>query len=95
MCYIKLERLLSYWAMTESWLSQILAQLHALCFASDFSRRHILFELVAWVTPEAVILLMDGITVWGGFNDEWQIKFECYSFVVSPCGLPQSFRSGL
>ena len=63
MCYIKLERLLSYGAVTESWQSQILAQLHALCSASDFSRRHIQFESVAWVTPEAVTLLMDGITV--------------------------------
>ena len=66
MCYIKLERLLSYGAVTESWPSQILAQLHVLCFASDFSRRHIQFESVAWVTPEAVILHMDVIAVWGG-----------------------------
>ena len=62
MCYIKLERLLSYGAVTESWPSQILAQLEALCFASDFSR-HIQFESVAWVTPEAVILLMFGIAL--------------------------------
>ncbi len=61
MCYIKLERLLSYGAVTESWPSQILVQLHALC--TDFSRRHIQFESVAWVAPEAVILLMDGIAV--------------------------------